>query len=496
MKLARRSRPTDADDSAASRPFGRTAVSLGAAAGCYAIAMSVFGTTTSLFLADAVHVGPELIGLYFMGCAVAAVGISVCAGWLSDRLSDRRLALAATALAGVAGAVTFSVVRNYAVVLATGAVLLSLNDAYISQLFAYVKEFAESTRRDVTPVSSSVRSIFSAGWVVGPPVGLFLLMHVGFGPMYAGTAALLLLTALLARWPLPALGPPSRSAATDDADGRLPGVRRVLATVPRRTWLLLGAVTAVNVADQIYLINIALYVTRDLHLSAALVGLMAGICAALEIPLMIGVGRLADRIGKLRLVTAATVLAVVFFCLLPVAGSTSVLIALQVPNALWTAVITSIPMVVVQQEVPGGSGTASSLYSSTFPVAQLFAGAMTGAVAGLSKRVLGLCRALRARRRAPASAYGDGRRERWCRAAPLLRVKTRPVSVRAVPRAAASACWTAFQVVGDQPASDGGGEGRAEGRVHPVDARRPQPQHLPQAPGRGSPDARRAGRSA
>lgn len=363
------------------RLFSRTSMSLGVAAGCYAIVMSVFGTTTSLFLADAVRVGPGLIGLYFTGCAVAAVGISLAAGRVSDRLSDRRIALAATALAGVAGAVIFIVTRNYVVVLATGAVLLSLNDAYISQLFAYVKEFADAAGKKVAPFSSAVRAIFSAGWIVGPPVGFVLLTHKGFGLMYTIAAGLLLLTALLGRWFLPALPRSPRPVVTDRSDGYLTGMRRVFATVPRRTWLLLGAATAVNVADQMYLIVIALYVIRDLHLSAALVGLMAGTCAALEIPMMIAVGRVADRIGKLRIVAAAAVLAVVFFCLLPVAGTAPVLIALQLPNAMWTAVLTSLPMVVVQEEIPGGAGTASSLYSATFPIAQLLAGAVTGVVA-------------------------------------------------------------------------------------------------------------------
>ncbi|MFZ3495463.1 MFS transporter [Streptomyces sp. 5.8] len=116
-------------------------------------------------------------------------------------------------------------------------------------------------------------------------------------------------------------------------------------------------------------------------MSPSLVGLMAGVCAAPEIPLMITVGRLADRIGRTRVVAAAVILAVFFFSLLPMAGSAPALIALQLPNALWIAVITSIPMVVVQQEVPGGAGTVSALYSSTFPIAQLLAGAITGAVA-------------------------------------------------------------------------------------------------------------------
>lgn len=380
VKFAYFARPHVVDGSPASRTFGRATVSLGIAAGCYALAMAVLGPTISLFLADAVRVGPELVGLYFTGCAVAAIAINMAAGRMSDRLADRRVALAATALAGVAGASVFVGVRNYAAVFATGAVLLSLNDAYISQLFAYVKEFAESTGREVTPFSSAVRSIFSAGWVVGPPVGFLLPAQVGFGPVYGGAAVLLLLTALLGRWFLPALPPPPGPTARDRAGSRLAGLRRVCATVPRRTWLLLGSVTAVNVANQIYLINIALYVTTELHLSAAPVGLMAGTCAVLEIPLMIMAGRLADRIGKMRVVAAAMVVAVMFFCLLPVAGSLPVLIALQLPNAMWIAVVMSIPMVVAQQEVPGGAGTASALYASTFTVAQLLAGAVTGVV--------------------------------------------------------------------------------------------------------------------
>jgi MFS transporter, SET family, sugar efflux transporter len=396
VKLGHYTRPGVAGRSPRSRRFGRTAISLGISTGCYGITISVFGTTTSLFLADAVRVGPMLIGVYFAGCAVAGIGVNLAAGWWSDRLADRRVALAMTALAGVAGAVTFIVVRNYAVVFVTGAVLISLNGAYLSQLFAYVRELAEGTGREVAPFSSAVQSALSAGWVIGPPLGFFLLTHIGFGLMYASAAGLLLVTVLLGRWFLPALPSPPRPAAKDIVNRHLLGMRRVLATVPRRTWLLLGSVTAINVADQMYLIVIALYVTRDLHRSPALVGLMAGVCAVLEIPLMITVGRFADRIGKLRLVAAAVVLAVIFFCLLPVAGSTAVLIALQLPNAMWTAVIMNIPRVIAQQELPGGSGTASSLYSSIFPLAQLLAGAITGVAAAQAgyRNVFWICAGL------------------------------------------------------------------------------------------------------
>ena len=421
MELARDTAPGVADRSSGSRQSRWPTISLGAATGSYGMAMAAFSTTTSLFLADAVRVGPILIGLYFTGCAVASIGVNLATGWLSDRLNDRRVALALTALAGVAGAVIFISVRNYAVIFATGAVLLSINNAYLSQLLAYVKEFVEFTGRKLTPFSSAMRSVLSAGWIIGPPAGFFLLAHTGFKLMYTCVAVLLLVAALLSRWFVPALPAPPKPTAEDIGNSHAPGLRRVLATVPRPTWLLLGSTTAVNVADQMYLIAIALYVTKNLHLSAALVGLMAGICAALEIPLMIIVGRIADRIGKLRIMTGAAVLAAIFFCLLPAAGSAPVLIALQLPNAVWTAAIMGIPMVIVQQEVPG----ESRRHIRTLCIF-LYACATAGRshhrgrrrAVGIPKRILDLRRSVRPRHRTSPRAHyfaperqPEGRRE-------------------------------------------------------------------------------------
>ncbi|MEV6738859.1 MFS transporter [Streptomyces sp. NPDC051104] len=146
--------------------------------------------------------------------------------------------------------------------------------------------------------------------------------------------------------------------------------------------------------------------TKDLHLSASLVGWMAGACAAPEIPLVITVGRLVDRVGKIRVVAAAVVLAVVFFCL-PMAGSAPVLIALQMPNAMWIAVITSIPMVVVQQEVP--AERARCPHSLVHFPGSPDAGRSHhrgGHRAGWSpQRLLDPCRSVRTRRRVPPHVH-------------------------------------------------------------------------------------------
>jgi SET family sugar efflux transporter-like MFS transporter len=345
---------------------------LGAATACYALAMSVFGTTTSLFLSDGAGAGPGRVGLYFVWSAVVSLGLGLIVGRWSDRLADRRNVLVLGALAGVAGAGAFALVRQYALLCAAGALLGGLAQTYTSQVFAYARELSELTGRSLTRGTASVRAVFSAGWVLGPPAGLFLLSRTGFGTLYAGLAALLLLAALLARWALPRV-PRARTPATSP--------RRAFARIPRRTWLLLGAATAVNVADGMYLIALAPYVTRELGLSPALVGLLAGACAALEVPLLIGVGRWAGRLGEERLVQGAVVLAAGFFVLVPFVASGPYLLLLQVPNALWTAVLVSLPMVLAQREIPGGAGSAAALFSVTFPLAQLLSGALTGLVA-------------------------------------------------------------------------------------------------------------------
>jgi MFS transporter, SET family, sugar efflux transporter len=214
--------------------------------------------------------------------------------------------------------------------------------------------------------------VFSAAWVVGPPLGFFLLNEYGFGPTYVAAAGLCMITAAAGLFGLPRLSAPPRLPSS-------PGARA--ARLGRRILLLLAATTVLGVVNQMYSIDIALYVTKDLHLGASLVGWMAGLGAGLEIPVMIVVGRIADRVGKLRLVIAASAGAVVFFCLLPLAGSVPALLALQVLNAAWTAVAMSIPMLMIQQEVPGGAGTSSSLYSSAYTIAGLVSGAVTGVTA-------------------------------------------------------------------------------------------------------------------
>jgi MFS transporter, SET family, sugar efflux transporter len=400
---------------------GAAVAALAGAVGAFGVSISIISTTTSLYLANVVHAGALTIGLFFAARGAVGMVTSLAGGRLSDRVRDRRRPLALSGLAGALGAASFAVLHGYAAVFVAGVLLLNLGAVAFSQLFAYSREHAEARQIGATAFTTAIRSVFSAAWVVGPPFGFFLLSRYGYRPLYLAAAGLFLLTALLGRFGLPRLPLPQRQPDPPKAASAETGPRppSPLLHLGRRTYLLLSATVVLGVVNQMYMIDIALYVTKDLHLGASLVGWMAGLGAALEIPIMIFAGRVADRFGKLRLVIAASGAAVVFFCLLPLAGSAPALLALQVPNAAWTAIALSLPMIMIQEEVTAGAGTSAALYSTAYTSAGLVAGAVTGVTAAALgfRNVFWVCAALSlvatllllARRPADPHREGTGR---------------------------------------------------------------------------------------
>lgn len=358
------------------------AVPLGASIAAYGLVMASQVTTLSLFLVNAVHVAPYLVGLFFTVRAGSAMVAGLATGWVSDRMRDRRMIIALSSLAGTAGALCLALLRNYTLLLVTTAVFASIGSGAFGQMFAYANEMATARGREVTFFTSVMRSVFSAAFIVGAPLGLFVMARSGFRTLYLGMTALLLASAVIGRWGLRRV-PPKVSPG--------PGGRRERGAVwrairdgsllPARTWLLLAVVLLLGTVNQMFNIDISLHVTKDLGHSAQLVGWMLGLAAGLEIPVMIAAGRVGVRVGRGRLVGVSAVLATVSFCLLPLAASPAALLGLAALNGIWQGVALSIPMVMIQDETPGGVGVSSSLYGAAFGSAAMIAGAVTGATA-------------------------------------------------------------------------------------------------------------------
>ncbi|WP_416970347.1 sugar efflux transporter [Streptomyces sp. 4F14] len=350
-----------------------------AATGAVGIAGAFLVPTTSLFLTEAVAATPLMVGLFFAARSIAEIGTDVVVGAVSDRLKDRRAILVLTALLNASGALCYTFLRDYTLLLVTGMVLFGLGGACFGQLFAYTRELADDRGVDAPFFNGFLRSVTSLAWVIGPPLAFWIVAQWSFAVLYAATACLSLVAAVLCRWGLPY--PRTAQAATPGED-QLPGLRGMFAGVGPRTLLVLGSVVLLLGANAMYQINLPLYITDDLGMSGQFAGLLLGVSAALEIPLMVMVGVWADRFGKRRFLITATVCATAFFALLPVADtSRAALLALQPLNAAWAAVALNIPVVMLQDSLPGRFGTASALYSSAFKAGMFLGGLAVGTVA-------------------------------------------------------------------------------------------------------------------
>jgi SET family sugar efflux transporter-like MFS transporter len=375
----------------------RESVPLGSAIGLFGLTAAALSPTLSLFLANAVHAAPFLIGLFFTAYAAAEIVAGLLTGWLSDRTRDRRVLIGVVSLVGAVGMLCLALLRDYALLLVACTAFTSIGAGSLGQMFAYANEFATARRRDVTAYSSVMRSVFSGAYVVGAPLGLTLMARYGFRPLYLGVTVITLALAAIARWGLRPV--PRKAGAETAGTGRSGPWRTIRGTqLPGRVWLLLGVILALGTVIQMYSIDISLHVTKNLGRSPELVGWMVGLTAVTEIPVMIIAGRAARRLGSGRLVGASTVLAVVSYYLMAVVSAPEALLAVAVLAGVWQGIALSIPMVMVQQETPGGVGVSSSIYGAVFSAAGLIAGAVTGGAAALVGYggVLWVCAALSA----------------------------------------------------------------------------------------------------
>jgi SET family sugar efflux transporter-like MFS transporter len=335
------------------------------------VAVAMVTTSMSLFLSDAVGATPLMIGLFFSSRSVIEIASGLVVGAMSDRIGNRRAILALCSFLCAAGAACYYSSRDYYVLLAATAVFFGIGSAGFAQTFAYTWDFAQNRALNATFFNGVSRSVNSMAWIVGPPLAFLMIgAGQGFDGLYLTVAILYVVCGLLCLWRLPNLR----------VDGREARTRNPFRGIGAKATLMMAAVVLLLAVNTIYQIDIALFVTKDLRFGTAFTGLLIGLAAALEVPVMMYVGARAARIGNWRLVLGAAWCATFFFGVLPLVHERWLLLVLQLPNAVWAAIVLSIPFTIIQDELAGRVGVASALYTSAFQTGIVLGGAVAGIV--------------------------------------------------------------------------------------------------------------------
>ena len=333
---------------------------------------SFVGPYLALFLTEGVHAGPLRTTAFLIVTPIAGVAVSWLIGRASDRRPIRRQLLITAALAGAVGALLTAVLRNYWAVLAVTVTLTAVAGSLFPQSFAYARQVLQ--QKDASRAAfgiSALRTLFSAAWVAGPPVAALILAAHGFGWTYGLAGGLYLLGALLIVCTLPKVPAPVTGVAEIRSEGGA-------ATRPAGLFLIIASFVAISTASTLNVQAMSLFVQDDLGGSIREAGLILGICAALEIPMMLILGALTTRIPVRRLIFVGVFCAVAYHAIVVSATHVWMLGAAQVLQAMVISTVGALSISYVQDLMPAHPGRATTMVTNTYPLGQIVAAPLFG----------------------------------------------------------------------------------------------------------------------
>ncbi|MEV0569350.1 sugar efflux transporter [Dactylosporangium sp. NPDC050588] len=331
------------------------------------LSTSIVGPFVSLFLSTAVKADPVHVAAFLVAGPVSMIVSSTLIGRLSDRKAVRRQVLAVAAAAGGVSATATAFVRDYWLLLALTVTVTAISGSLFPQAFAYAREALEqrgSTRAAMT--ISTLRMLFSIAWVAGPPAAAFLVELGGFRVLYLSAATMYAAAVLVALFVLGDVVPtpkPQREAPEH---------------APSRVLQVVAALTLVQAAGVLGVQALPLFLSHDLRGSVRDAGLVLGLCAALEIPLMLGFGALSTRWPLRRLVVIGAGLGVLYYVLVTASVHTWQVAAAQLVNASFIAAVQGLGISYVQEMLPGEPGRAATLAGNAYPIAAILVGPLFG----------------------------------------------------------------------------------------------------------------------
>ena len=328
----------------------------------------------SLFLTQQTSASPMMVGLFYAVNAIAGLVISQWVAVKSDSGNYRHRLILLCCSVAIVNALLFAFNRHYSILITLGVIMSALATTAMPQLFAHARQYADRAQTDVVTFTTRMRVQISLSWVVAPPLGFYLIAHFSFTLLYLMVAALFALSLLLVALCLPSLN--STPAANDTHHDN------VEKSPARRTeaWFLFIALAMLWGSDTMYLIDMPIYISQLPGVVPGFAGWLLGGAAGMEILIMLFCAKLINRFGKRPMMLVAAGSAALFYLGMAKVETPTLLIAIQLFNAIFIGLVGALGMLYLQDLLPGKSGTASTLYTNSITTGAVFAGLLQGIV--------------------------------------------------------------------------------------------------------------------
>lgn len=322
----------------------------------------------SYFLVEGLSLPAYYIGIYTVTLTTMTVIVSQILGRLADKgFNSKRLYLIGTFCLALVG-IVYSQSNTFTTILLAAILLMPFGGSAIPQLLTLSRFWAEKHESNIPSFNAKVRSGISVAWVVGPPSAFALVSVYGFSGSFLVSSMVAIVAFSCAAFLLP-----------NDISSNVQSTS-IEEDVHGHYWFLAIAILLGMMSNLTYSSGLPLYLMKELNQDETVPGLLMGLVAAMEIPIMLLATRLAAKFSQMKVFSSAFIFALIFYLAMYFAEETWQFFALQPINALFYGLYAGLGLTLLQQAVPNRAGFTSALYSNLMKIGVMTGTSITGLI--------------------------------------------------------------------------------------------------------------------
>ena len=319
----------------------------------------------SFFIVEGLGAAPWQVGLY--SGLVMPLTLTVNR-WAGERLDNRfpvKSLLIVSVIAYITLAALLTQVSSLLMLIILIAPLMSLSNMGSGIVFTFGRLYAEQQGMDVARVNSWLRMMVSLAWMIGPAVSFSIVADFGFATAFlcAFTVGIVYLLLWYIVIPADFRSSRERSKSTGKA--------------PINWGLQIAGMTCLGfvITNSLFVSAMPLFFVQETHLPGATPGLALSVKCLLEVFVIFGSVRLAERIGIRQVLMLSACLAAVSMVLFAQVTALWQVLAIAVLEGTYYGLFAGVAISFVQSFAPDRPGRATAVYMNS-----LFLGGMIGSV--------------------------------------------------------------------------------------------------------------------
>lgn len=340
------------------------------------MAISISSPFLAVYFTTKLGVSAGTFGIFTAVTIISGVWLSMWIAQRSDSGLNRKKLMVTAMFFNALAFAGYLLIHEFYGLLLYMAVFTALGAPAMPQLFASAREAVNASKSaDHAFANSTLRSMFSLGFIAGPLAGSALIHYFGFPGIFMSTVLIFLMTALLIMIFVKASAAPPQTAGSKQQKQPVRLLQSPRVLIPFLVLTLLYSGHWINN------LNISLFITDTLGGDTQNVASVSSICALLEIPLMLVLGLLSAKYSARLLMIWGITLGAAYYIVVLFSASLWQILAGQVLLAFFVAVISAIGISYIQDLLPDLPGYASTLYTNSTTIGRLFGSLAGGAAA-------------------------------------------------------------------------------------------------------------------